>query len=388
MKKAIVIDFFIILFIGIGMSLLVGVLPFYGESLKLSKFELGVIISLTFLSNFVAGPIWGELSDRYGCRKPFIIASLITGGFLVMLTSFCTNAISLGVIIFLGNLVIASVNSLLVPILTDIIEKSRTGAVIGMYVSGGGITSVIGLALSGLLIEIFGYTCVLTVAGLFLWLGGLTLLGFKEIKFKSKNVGKIVDLFSPFLNLIKPRTFLDKYCVCTIILGIADAVVFSLILLFLEQVIGVSKAIATFLLALGPLMRTFIALFLGNAINKYSVRKVLDIGMIGIPLAYLAVALSPNMVTAALSLACEGGVWGIYYFGSQFLFASVLERERKGAYMGLLNGSWCLGWLLGSLLEGGLLTKFSFRYTYLFGSLVALSGAIIYSLYVRSDINF
>jgi len=370
------------------MSLLMGVLPFYGESLKLSKFELGVIISLTFLSNFVAGPIWGELSDRYGCRKPFIIPSLITGGFLVMLISFCTNAISLGVIIFVESLVIASVNSLLVPILTDIIEKSRTGAVIGMYVGGGGITSVIGLALSGSLIEIFGYTFVLVVAGLFLWLGGLTLLGFKEIKFKSENGKKVVDLFRPFLNLIKPRTFLDKYCICTIILGIADAVVFSLILLFLEQVIGVSKAIATFLLALGPLMRTFIALFLGNAVNKYSIRKVLDIGMIGIPLAYLAVVLSPNMVTAALSLACEGGVWGMYYFGSQFLFASVLERERKGEYMGLLNGSWCLGWLLGSLLEGGLLTKFSFRHTYLFGSLVALSGVIIYSLYVRSDVNF
>lgn len=379
--------YFVLSLFGIGMSLLWSTVCFYGDSRQLSKFALGVILALPSLSAVIVAPIWGVLSDRSGSRKPFIIAASLIAGFLIMLLGFCGNATSLGVIGFVLYFVIAAIPCLSVPIVTDMSENSKTAIVIGKYASLTGVAAIIGFALSGFLIENLGYTHTFLTAGLLLWLGGMSLLWFKEATFKSKNEKLLVHLIRPFLQLFRHKTFLHIHCITIFLLGVADAVVFAFILLFLDQVIGVSKTTATLVLALGPATRTPAGLLLGRITGKYGVQSVLDLGVSVTPLAYVIIAFSPNVAITAFSLACYGVIWSMYYFGSQLLFVSKVEKEKKGEYIGLFNSSWSLGWLFGTFLAGVLLMRFSFRVTYLFAVLIWFFGAIIYFLYVRPNIN-
>lgn len=67
---------FLIVFVDlVGFGVIIPLLPFYGEHFHASPLEVGLLMAVFSLAQFVAAPIWGRLSDRIG-RKPVLVASL------------------------------------------------------------------------------------------------------------------------------------------------------------------------------------------------------------------------------------------------------------------------------------------------------------------------
>ena len=60
----------------VGFGLIIPLLPFYGEHFKATPAEVGALMAIYSLAQFIAAPLWGRLSDRVG-RKPVLAFSLL-----------------------------------------------------------------------------------------------------------------------------------------------------------------------------------------------------------------------------------------------------------------------------------------------------------------------
>ena len=67
--------FIIVLIDLIGFGIIIPLLPFYGEHYQASPDTVGLLMATYSLTQFIAAPFWGRLSDRIG-RKPVLIVTL------------------------------------------------------------------------------------------------------------------------------------------------------------------------------------------------------------------------------------------------------------------------------------------------------------------------
>lgn len=59
----------------IGFGIIIPLLPFFAEYYQASPFEVGMLMAVYSLTQFIAAPFWGRLSDRIG-RRPVLLISL------------------------------------------------------------------------------------------------------------------------------------------------------------------------------------------------------------------------------------------------------------------------------------------------------------------------
>jgi DHA1 family tetracycline resistance protein-like MFS transporter len=68
---------FLIVFVDlVGFGVIIPLLPFYGEHFAATPAQVGFLMAAYSLTQFIAAPFWGRLSDRIG-RKPVLVVSLI-----------------------------------------------------------------------------------------------------------------------------------------------------------------------------------------------------------------------------------------------------------------------------------------------------------------------
>lgn len=76
-SKKSLLTIFIIIFVDLlGFSLILPLLPYYAKSFNMSDHAIGFLVASYSFCQFIASPILGDLSDRYG-RKPLLLYSQI-----------------------------------------------------------------------------------------------------------------------------------------------------------------------------------------------------------------------------------------------------------------------------------------------------------------------
>ena len=76
MSRPLLVIFLTIFVNLVGFGIIVPLLPFYAETFGASPFVIGLLFASFSLSQLIAAPVLGELSDRWG-RRPVLILSLI-----------------------------------------------------------------------------------------------------------------------------------------------------------------------------------------------------------------------------------------------------------------------------------------------------------------------
>lgn len=72
----------------VGFGLVIPLLAFYAESFQATPFEVTSLMTCYSLAQFVAAPIWGQMSDKFG-RRPALLASIFMTA--VMLAAFASS---------------------------------------------------------------------------------------------------------------------------------------------------------------------------------------------------------------------------------------------------------------------------------------------------------
>jgi DHA1 family tetracycline resistance protein-like MFS transporter len=139
----------------LGFSILIPILPYYVKHFGASTIAVGLLFATFALCQFLAGPLWGNVSDRIGRKKVLIISQIgATFGwaglaFAPTLAWVFVARIVEG--ISGGNI---SVTQAYVADRVEVTERARAFAYVGAAFSAG---LVIGPVAGGLLLAHFGY---------------------------------------------------------------------------------------------------------------------------------------------------------------------------------------------------------------------------------------
>src|SRR5690625_3315287 len=75
LKKVLPILFMVMFLVMVGLGIIIPVVPLYAEELGASPTELGLLMAVYSLMQFMFAAMWGKVSDRIG-RKPVIIVGI------------------------------------------------------------------------------------------------------------------------------------------------------------------------------------------------------------------------------------------------------------------------------------------------------------------------
>ena len=150
MKKSPLASILSIVFIDlIGFGMIIPILPLYAQRFQATEWQIGLLLASYSLMQFLASPLLGWLSDRYG-RKPVLLCSLVGSAFGYMLMA---NAGSLTVL-FAARIVAgisgASVGTASAYI-ADITPPENRSKRIGLIGAAFGVGFILGPAFGGIL---------------------------------------------------------------------------------------------------------------------------------------------------------------------------------------------------------------------------------------------
>jgi MFS transporter, DHA1 family, tetracycline resistance protein len=175
-KNKALIAIAIVVFVDLlGFSIILPLLPYYAKTFAASDAMIGYLVASYSICQFIAAPILGGMSDRFG-RRPLLIYSQLGSFAGFMLLGFANSL----PILFLsriidgisgGNITIAQAY---IADVTPPKERAGAMAIIGI---GFGLGFVIGPPIGGLLAAHFGYSAPAFVAAAFA-LGSTSLTTF------------------------------------------------------------------------------------------------------------------------------------------------------------------------------------------------------------------
>ncbi|NRA03065.1 MAG: MFS transporter [Myxococcales bacterium] len=131
----------------VGFSILIPVLPGYGQQLGASGLEIGLMLALYSLGLVLFLPVWGWISDRVG-RRPVLLVCLLGTAASFALLSIAATVHEIYVARALGGFFGASIGTAQ-AYMTDITDRDDRARGMGIIGGAFGIGFVVGCALGG-----------------------------------------------------------------------------------------------------------------------------------------------------------------------------------------------------------------------------------------------
>ena len=147
-KTNLIILFFTMVVIMLGFGIIIPIMPFYVEQYGARGTELGMLMAVFSIMQFLFAPLWGSLSDRYG-RKRILMIGALGNALSHLIFGFATN---LGMM-FLSRILAGILSSATFPtamaFISDSTDERSRGGGMGIIGASFGVGMVLGPGLGG-----------------------------------------------------------------------------------------------------------------------------------------------------------------------------------------------------------------------------------------------
>lgn len=360
----------------VGFGIIIPVIPFYAEDLGASPTELGLLMAVYSLMQFLFAPMWGRISDRIG-RKPVIMIGIFGLAVSFFLMALSTELWMLFAARIIGGFLSAANMPTVMAYAADITSEEDRGKGMGVIGASIGLGFIFGPAIGG----IFSKTDLqmpFYIAGtLSLLTFFLVLIVLKESLSKEQRQPKD-----------RKRTGLLKA------LNGPESVLFFLSLFITLSLSGLEATFAYFAAEKAGLGTTelgyiFMIMGLAGAIvqgglvgrltKRFGEGFVIQIGIFVSALGFFLILFTKDFVTAAIYLTIFGVGNGIIRPAVSALLTK-RSRTGHGSVTGLLSSFDSLGRILGPIL-GGLLYTISMGLPYISGIFLSAVAFILFRMY-------
>ena len=141
---------FLIVFIDlVGFGLIIPLLPFYGEHFHATPAEVGVLMAIYSLAQFIAAPLWGRLSDRVG-RRPVLAFSLLGATLSYVWLAFADSLWMLFAARALGGFMAGNIATAFAYV-ADVTTPANRAKGMGIVGAAFGLGFIFGPAIGGML---------------------------------------------------------------------------------------------------------------------------------------------------------------------------------------------------------------------------------------------
>ena len=382
MKKQLVLILVYVLVDVLGFTLILPLLPFYARTFDAAPAVVGLLLGTNALTQFFGAPIIGRLSDRYG-RRPLLLVSLAgtAVGFLMLGLANSLWMLFLSRIVdglFGGDISLAQ------AYITDITDERERAKGLGLIGAAFGVGFIFGPALGGLLSAGDNFARPALVAAA---LAGVNLLGVlfllpealppEERAKRSQSPATAVTARALWEALRRP-------CVGPLLnyrlwFGLAFTMFQTIFGLFVGIRLGLTAQTTSYVLTyVGLVIALVQGVGIGLLTKRFSDKQLLFGGTIGLSLALLAWAFTPNvgyLLAVQIPIALSGGMLGVV--SSSALTKSV-HREEVGGTLGLSAALDSLTRVISPTLGGLMIDRLGTPAPGVLGALI-MGGLIIFA---------
>lgn len=327
-----------------------GVMPFltlYYDQMGLSAAEIGLLVGITPVLNFIAAPLWGGLADATQKHKPLLLLAI--GGTMTMMAIFllATNLAQFIPIILVYALFSAPISPLIDNTVLYLLGDQREGY--GRIRLWGALGWGIAGAAIGFLVDRFGLR--VSFLSFFLFMTSLfvmaTFLPVAPTRIGSRFWQGARSLFADTQwNVLLATLFCG---------GLAMSISNNFLFLYIDQ-LGGSRTLMGLSLTVATLSEAPIFFFSGHLLQRWGARGLLLAALIAQVIRIFAYALMPA-AWFILPISLLHGLTFSAMWAAGVAYASELAAPKGlvATAQGLLSGvSMGLGGVIGALI-GGLL---------------------------------
>jgi len=374
-KRAFFILFLIVATELIGFGLIIPILPQIASRFEQTPLMIGLLLAAYSAAQFIAAPILGALSDRFG-RKPILLISKLGTVFsyilLAMAGSYWLIFVSRLMDGFTGGNISAA--KAYAADITTPEERPKGMAVIGMAFGTG---FILGPALGGFLYGIgnYGHSIAALVAG------SLSLLAFFLTFFFLKEPEKHHEAtrqsFGDTLKLFGNRG-IATICIIQVGFMVLFSSFESTFSLFTAQGFGFNERQNSFLFLYVGILALFIQGGLTRRAPKSLVRTTV-IGLVAAGLGFLAMHASGSLAFLLVALAILSLGVGLVNSYLPSLLTVVSPGGNRGAVIGIYEGIGSLSRIIGPFFGYWALTSpLDHGYGYFAVILVLLAALLVF----------
>lgn len=370
----------------VGFGIVIPLLPYIAIEYKATPLEVGLLMSVYSLFQFIFSPIWGKLSDRIG-RRPILLISLLGSSL-----SYLGFAFSQSLLVFFLSRILAGIFganiSTAMAYMADITGAENRSKGMGMIGAAFGLGFVFGPFLGGVFGDLgmklgstppFGINFSALIAAIicfanFLW-AWKTLKESLDISQKSlvKKSSRF-ELFWRHLNkpIIGPLIYIF------FLLGLAMAHMEATLFIFVKDKFNWDLQLASFGFAYVGVVIAFTQGFLVRKfLPIYGEKRLLLIGILLFTFSMGAITFTHSVWLLAVVmtfLAIGNGLAHPSISGSISLLTS---KNEQGTVMGVNQGVASLGRIIGPASGGWLYGKLGITTPYYAGSILGFIAILI-----------
>jgi DHA1 family multidrug resistance protein-like MFS transporter len=141
---------FVLFVVMLGYGIVIPILPFYVEEMGAGGTELGLLVASYAVMRLICGPIWGSLSDRVG-RKPVLLVGILGYAVTMIWFGLATELWMLFAARILSGILSSATAPTSMAYIGDSTPEKERGGGMGLLGAAGGVGTILGPALGGLL---------------------------------------------------------------------------------------------------------------------------------------------------------------------------------------------------------------------------------------------
>jgi MFS transporter, DHA1 family, tetracycline resistance protein len=379
---------FITVFIDlVGFGIIIPLSPYLAREFNASPLEIGFLLSIFSIFQFLFSPFWGALSDRIG-RRPVLLISLLGAGLSYLLFAFGTTfevlLIARGLAgLFGGNISTAH------AYIADVTSPEERSKGMGLIGAAFGLGFVIGPLLGGL----FG--------ALGEWLGSAPPLG---LSFSAVGAAAICLGNFAFAYFVLPeslpasrrgaarskrhrlreisdqlrRPVVGRLVFVFFLSGLAMAQMEAMLFPYVADVFGWDLRTASYGFAyVGVLMVITQGYLIRKWMPRFGEKIILTTGLGLFALSLFGIGVSTTIAAMAVTMTVLAVGNGMMRPPNLGIISLMTPAEEQGSVMGVTNSLASLGRIIGPVIGGVLYQHFSRGAPFLFAGILAACSLIL-----------
>lgn len=374
-RRYVLILSFTLIIITLGFGIVIPIFPFYINNLGAGGSELGLLIAVASLMEFIFAPIWGSISDGVG-RKPILILGVFGYALSMLLLGLAEELWMLFIARGLVGILSSATYPAAMAYIGDVTSEEERGGGMGTLGAAMGLGIIIGPAVGGLLATDSLSMPFLIASGfsMFALLLIVVLLPESLPKVLRKGVGglkmaKLGDLRGALRSPIGSLLFM------AFLLSFGLSNFESVFGLYALEKFGYGpKQVGAILMVMGLMAAVSKGALTGPTTRRWGESTVIKASLLAGSMGFLVILQAETYPTILMTT-------GFFMLSKTLLRPAVLSLTSKrstigqGAAMGLCNSFMSLGRIAGPI-WAGYIFDVNYNYPYISGSAILLIGFI------------
>lgn len=365
----------------LGFGLVIPILPTYAVELGASSFQVGLVMAVYALMNFIFSPFWGTVSDRYG-RRPVIA---FTVGITAVAFLLLAHAHSLA-LLFAARM-LAGIGSANIAAsqayITDITPPQGRAKALGLIGAAFGLGFIFGPPVGGFLKEYQGMSAVGYAAMGLSMLNLLLILLFLPESLREKDGSTKLEIkpVTQAVRALRNERFRDLFLTSFIYITAFSMMQITVALLW-EEHYGLSEARVGYMFAAIGLASALVqGTMVGWLSRTFGEPRLMVYGSVLMGLGLLSIPFVPRehfMPLALVPIAMLALANGCLMPSITSLLSRNAGEKEQGQVLGLNQSFGSLARIAGPTM-GGVLYGWHHTSPYI-GGAVLMGGALVFVL--------